>query len=83
METTRPLAETFVWNEGKCYRISTIVRQSSATLSYGGNYSETLAWEYNKNEKKQGNFVMQDESAPNSLIGHMRVVTKIFRGENC
>jgi len=58
---------------GKTFFVSTINRESSASLNYRSMYAETMVWEINPETRLRGAFVGQDEHAENSLYAHNRV----------
>lgn len=74
-----PIAQTYLYVGAKCYFVSTIDRQSSATLAYVATYAETMAWEFDTTTKQRGRLVMQDEASTGSLFGHVRVMEAITK----
>jgi hypothetical protein len=60
--------QSYVWHDGKCFFVSTIDRQSSAALSQGGTYAETLVWDYDYEKRERGALVGQGEGATGSIL---------------
>lgn len=56
--------------------ISTINRHSSAIESYGGEYAETIAWEYDPTTGKKGKILAQGEASSGSLSTHRKLVKR-------
>jgi hypothetical protein len=79
----KTLAQTNVWYGNKGFFVSTINRQSSAALSYGRIYSETLVWEWDSIAKQRGRLVWQDEHCENSLFVHQRIIQQLFETGKC
>ena len=79
----KTLAQTHIWHGDKCFFVSTINRQSSATLAYGAVYSETLVWEWDDETKQRGAMVGQDEHCEDSLFAHQRMVLRLFDTGSC
>ena len=69
--------KTYVWHDGKCYFVSTIMRDSSAA-EYPCRYAETMAWEYDWKTSERGEWVDQDGSGE-AFTQHMRVVEDFYR----
>ena len=79
----KTLAQTYVWHSGEGFYVSTINRRSSAALSYGRIYSETMVWEWNRETKKRGDIIGQDEHCEDSLFAHQRMVQRLFDTGKC
>ena len=60
----KPVINSYVFHEDKCWNVSTIYRQSSA-LSYIDWYYEIIVWEYDMEKKVRGRLVHQDEGLEN------------------
>ncbi len=73
---SKALAQTYVWHEGKGFFVSTIDRESSAM--YAGVYAETMAWEWDSEERVRGELVGQDESGQGSIARHMLMVQRLY-----
>ena len=69
--------QSYVWHEGKCFFVSTIDRESSAEMAYGGRYAETMAWECNPETRERGALVVQDEDAEGEIRTHVAVCQKL------
>jgi hypothetical protein len=69
--------KSYVFHGGKCFFVSTIMRDSSA-MGYPGRYAETMTWEYDWETTERGNVVDQDGSG-DALTQHLRVVTDFYR----
>lgn len=77
MENERKL-KSYVWHGGKCFFVSTIMRDSSAAAAYGMRYAETMTWEYDWITNERGAIVDQDGD-DDALTQHLRVVTDFYR----
>lgn len=71
------LIQSYVWYKDKKFYVSTINRISSAMLSGGAIYAETMAWLTTK-DTLHGEFVGQGESAAGSLREHFRICQSLF-----
>ena len=69
--------KTYVWHEGKCFFVSTIIRDSSA-VGYPSRFAETITWEHDWKTNERGEMVDQDGSGP-AFQQHMRVVEDFYR----
>lgn len=69
--------KSYVWHDGKCFFVSTIMRDSSA-VGYPSRYAETMTWEYDWNANERGKCVDQDGSG-DALHQHLRVVEDFYR----
>ena len=63
----KTLAQTLVWHGNKGFFVSTINKKTSAMLSYGRTYSETLVWEWDSIAKKRGDLIGQDTHGEDCL----------------
>lgn len=78
---SEPMAHSHVYHNGKAFYVSTINRNSSA--GYGGVYSETLVWEWNKETRQRGDLIGQDEHCKDSIFAHQRMVQRLFDTGSC
>lgn len=69
--------KSYVWHGDKCFFVSTIMRDSSAS-AYPGRFAETVTWEYDWNTNERGKIVDQDGSG-DALTQHMRVVSNFYK----
>lgn len=69
--------KSYVWHGEKCYFISTIERDSSASAAYGMRYHETLVWEFNWDTNERGEWVGQYGSGP-AFEQHMQAVRDFY-----
>lgn len=67
------LIQSYVYYKDKVFFVSTINRQSSAIMSYGGEYAETIAFEWDNIHKTCTTIVGQDEDRAGSLATHLKV----------
>lgn len=72
----RKVIQSHVWNDDKCFFVSTINRESSSAYSQGHTYSETFAWEVDK-EMKRGALVGQDEAGTDATHVHFKVCKQL------
>jgi hypothetical protein len=74
--------KSYVWHGDECFFVSTIERDSSATMEApASRFHETLAWEYNWETTERGAIVMQDGSGE-AFAQHYRVCEHLFRCGN-
>jgi hypothetical protein len=71
------LIQSTVQHGGKWFFASTINRESSAQLSYGGTYAETMVWEWNFDTKTRGDLVGQDEGSTDSIRVHIVICERL------
>ena len=64
---------------GKRYNVSTINRQSSASLAYGDWYAETMVFECQE-DGSHGDLICQDEASVGSRVQHDRIVEMVVAG---
>lgn len=67
--------QSYVYNDNKCYFVSTITRPSSAN---GELYNETIVWEYDYIKKERGKMLLQEEDFANSINRHIEICNNIF-----
>lgn len=79
----KKLAQTYVWHNNEAFFVSTINRQSSASLAYGHIYAETLVWEWDSETRKRGKIIGQDECAEDSILAHQSMVKSLFKTGLC
>ena len=72
------IAQTYVWHEGQCYFVSTINRESSAMLA-PGVYSETMAWEYDYDNRQRGELIFEGSHVRNGVRLHQTTVENLRR----
>lgn len=65
--------KTYVWHNGKCFFVSTIDRDSSATLG-PRMHAETIVWNFDWNTNQRGEQIYMDEAAAGSIRTHQRIV---------
>lgn len=70
-----PVAQTYVWHEGKAFMVSTIDRESSSMM--GGTYAETMVWEWDAGKRERGSLIGQDETLTGSIFKHQRIVERL------
>jgi hypothetical protein len=69
------IEQTYIFKNGEpAYFVSTINRMSSTYSPM--MYAETLAWSIDSTLERRA-IVDQDEAAPDSTLGHERVVNKL------
>ncbi len=77
MPDTREL-KSYVWHKDKCFFVSTIERDSSATVEPPvPRYHETLAWVWYWDTKKRGVIVAQDGSGE-AFEQHYQICKQLF-----
>ena len=69
--------KSYIWHEGKCFFISTIMRPSSA-MHYQGMYAETITWEYDWNTQERGK-ILDLTGDGDALTQHQMVVADFYR----
>ena len=79
----KTLAQTNVWHGNKGFFVSTINKKTSAMLSYGRIYSETLVWEWDSIAKKRGDLIGQDTHGEDCLFAHFNMVQRLFDTGKC
>ena len=79
----KTLAQTLVWHGNKGFFVSTINKKTSAMLSYGRIYSETLVWEWDSIAKKRGDLIGQDTHGEDCLYAHFNMVQRLFDTGKC
>lgn len=68
------IAKSYVWHEGQCYFVSTILRDSGVALAPGMRHYETLVWEYDWDKQERGKWVGQYGSDPRGVRQHTAVL---------
>ena len=72
------LAQSYVFPEdGSCYFVSTLNRNSLSVLS-PGRYSETFVWDYDQHKRARGELVYETDDRVDSIHRHREVVEGIF-----
>lgn len=79
----KKLMQSYVWHQEKCFFVSTIDRESSAVMAYGGTYAETMVWEYDYEKRECGDLVGQTEGAAGSIQAHLRMCDRLHRTGRC
>ena len=75
------LATSYIHHDGKCFLVSTVVRDSSA-MDGPRQYAETIAWEMDMATKQRGAQVAQTDDVSWSIAAHLTVCSALFeRGE--
>lgn len=79
----KALMKSYVWHGDKCFFVSTINRESSSQIGYGGWYAETLTWDYDYENRERGAVIGQEESSANSVHGHLRMCERLHKFGVC
>lgn len=69
--------KSYVWHGDKCYFVSTIERDSSAT-GYPFRFHETLVWEYDWQTNERGEWVGQYGDG-DAFRQHMKACEDFYR----
>jgi hypothetical protein len=78
MTNTQPnsrILKSYVWRGDKCFFVSTIERDSSA--SQGGRYFETLAWDFDWDKQTKGEMIAHAGDGP-AFRQHLDVVEQLY-----
>ena len=67
------IIKTYVWNNGKCFFISTIDRDSSAVLG-PSRFAETLVWDFDWKTNERGEIIYSDSAPQGSISKHQWIV---------
>lgn len=70
--------KSFVWHDGKCFFVSTIERDSSATEG-PRRFNETLVWNYEWNKKERGTLIHQGGDMAGSISTHQCICAALHR----
>ena len=70
--------KSYVWNEDKCFFVSTIERESSA-VACPGRYNETIIWAYDWDKRIRGEMLYQLEGAKGSIKRHIMACEALFK----
>lgn len=76
---SKKLIQSYVWHGDKCFFVSTIDRESSAALAYGGMYAETMVWAYDYAKGERGNFKGQAEGVEGSIRTHLMMCERLHK----
>ena len=68
--------QSYVWHDDKCFYVSTVNRESSATHG-GGTYAETMVWEYDYDSRSRGDIVGEGEFLTGSIFTHLAICKRI------
>lgn len=71
------IASSYVFNGPNCFNVSTANRESSAALSSGHIYAETLVWECDYSTGKRGKLVWSGSGIRGSIKTHLDVCKRI------
>lgn len=74
------LLKSYVWckKTGKCYFVSTILRESSAQHAYGVMITETIVWEFDWDNNLKGDLLYSCGDGP-AFQQHAFVAEQFFR----
>lgn len=72
------IIKSYVWHLGRCFFVSTIERDSSATEG-PRRFNETLVWDYVWETATPGAMIAQGDGPAGSIKTHMRICEQLFR----
>jgi len=74
--------KSYVWHGGKCFFVSTILRDSSACEG-PRQYNETMVWPYDwETATRSPNFIYQDGDTAGSIRQHIKACERIHATGN-
>lgn len=71
------IIKTYVWHGEKCFFVSTIERDSSASEG-PRRYNETLIWEYDWEKGERGEMIDQIGDSEGSIRAHQKAVEGLY-----
>lgn len=78
MAADERVIKSYIWHEDKCFFVSTIERDSSATEA-PGRFCETIVWDYDWTTGKRGAIVYQTEDGAGCINAHILVCQRVFK----
>jgi len=67
--------QTYIYYQDKCFFVSTITRQSSASPEL---YNETIVWNYDSTNNERKEMLFQDEDSQGSIRTHLKICDELF-----
>ena len=71
------IIQSYVWYKNKCFFVSTVNRESSATSLYDPIYAETIVWDYDYELRECGSIIWQDEDAESGIYTHQWICEQL------
>ena len=82
MTPDKRLIKSYVWHGKKCFFVSTIDRDSSATQG-PGRFAETMVWEFDWETQKRGGLLYTDGGSQGRINHHLMLCERRFEIGTC
>lgn len=76
-DASKPVIQSYVYFEDKCFMVSTIERASSGIDR--GRFNETIVWNWDKEKRERTEMIYQDAGPRGSLKKHFAICQEFYQ----